>query len=50
MDKVNKISPKFQDGLKAFSDSPIIGEIIRIFGEALKATEERVKELESQHK
>ncbi|XP_019451945.1 PREDICTED: gamma aminobutyrate transaminase 3, chloroplastic-like [Lupinus angustifolius] len=27
VDKVNKISPKFQDGLKAFSDSPIIGEI-----------------------
>ncbi|XP_070006391.1 vanillin aminotransferase isoform X2 [Nicotiana sylvestris] len=24
---VNKISPKFQEGLKAFSDSPIIGEI-----------------------
>ncbi|CAL5212459.1 unnamed protein product [Lathyrus oleraceus] len=27
VDMVNKISPKFQDGLKAFSDSPIIGEI-----------------------
>ncbi|XP_019454295.1 PREDICTED: gamma aminobutyrate transaminase 3, chloroplastic-like [Lupinus angustifolius] len=27
VDKVSKISPKFQDGLKAFSDSPIIGEI-----------------------
>ncbi|XP_060209704.1 vanillin aminotransferase [Lycium barbarum] len=24
---VNKISPKFQEGLKAFADSPIIGEI-----------------------
>ncbi|CAN4096289.1 unnamed protein product [Withania somnifera] len=24
---VNKISPKFQEGLKAFTDSPIIGEI-----------------------
>ncbi|GAU37330.1 hypothetical protein TSUD_61440 [Trifolium subterraneum] len=24
---VNKIAPRFQDGLKAFSDSPIIGEI-----------------------
>ncbi|KAF1885112.1 hypothetical protein Lal_00029001 [Lupinus albus] len=110
VDKVNKISPKFQDGLKAFSDSPIVGEVrgtglvigieftknkspndffprvgayfsaqceknglivraagelimmcppliispqevdelIRIFGKALKATEERVQELESQ--
>ncbi|OIV99613.1 hypothetical protein TanjilG_17423 [Lupinus angustifolius] len=27
LDKVRKISPKFQDGIKAFSDSPIIGEI-----------------------
>ncbi|KAK7258110.1 hypothetical protein RIF29_32562 [Crotalaria pallida] len=27
VDKVKNISPKFQDGLKAFSDSPIIGEI-----------------------
>ncbi|XP_004505667.1 gamma aminobutyrate transaminase 1, mitochondrial [Cicer arietinum] len=27
VEKVNKISPRFQDGLKAFSDSPIIGEI-----------------------
>ncbi|XP_058730301.1 gamma aminobutyrate transaminase 3, chloroplastic [Vicia villosa] len=27
VDKVNKISPRFQDGIKAFSDSPIIGEI-----------------------
>ncbi|CAL0334235.1 unnamed protein product [Lupinus luteus] len=115
VDKVNKISPKFQDGLKAFSDSPIIGEIrgtglilatefadnkspnnpfppewgvgayfgaecekrgmlvrvsgdiimmsppfiispeevdelISIYGEALKATEERVKEFKSQRK
>ncbi|XP_060187328.1 gamma aminobutyrate transaminase 1, mitochondrial isoform X1 [Lycium barbarum] len=27
VEKVNKISPKFQEGLKAFSDSPIVGEI-----------------------
>ncbi|XP_027155544.1 gamma aminobutyrate transaminase 3, chloroplastic [Coffea eugenioides] len=27
VEQVNKIAPKFQDGLKAFSDSPIIGEI-----------------------
>ncbi|KAF1899151.1 hypothetical protein Lal_00019273 [Lupinus albus] len=27
LDTVRKISPKFQDGIKAFSDSPIIGEI-----------------------
>ncbi|KAE9593429.1 putative transaminase [Lupinus albus] len=27
VDKVNKISSKFQDGIRAFSDSPIIGEI-----------------------
>ncbi|CAA0813010.1 Gamma-aminobutyrate transaminase POP2-mitochondrial [Striga hermonthica] len=27
LDQVNKIAPKFQEGLKAFSDSPIIGEI-----------------------
>lgn len=27
VDVVNKIAPKFQDGVKAFSDSPIIGEI-----------------------
>lgn len=25
---VNSISPRFQDGLKAFSDSPIIGEVL----------------------
>lgn len=27
LDKVNAVSPRFQEGLKAFSDSPIIGEI-----------------------
>ncbi|KAG9155378.1 hypothetical protein Leryth_017910 [Lithospermum erythrorhizon] len=27
VDQVNKIAPKFQEGIKAFSDSPIIGEI-----------------------
>ncbi|KAK8635712.1 hypothetical protein V6N13_004437 [Hibiscus sabdariffa] len=27
VDKVKRISPRFQDGLKAFSDSPIVGEI-----------------------
>lgn len=27
VEKVNRITPKFQEGLKAFSDSPIIGEI-----------------------
>ncbi|PQQ08150.1 Adenosylmethionine-8-amino-7-oxononanoate aminotransferase [Prunus yedoensis var. nudiflora] len=27
VDQVNSISPRFQDGIKAFSDSPIIGEI-----------------------
>ncbi|XP_009592076.1 gamma aminobutyrate transaminase 1, mitochondrial [Nicotiana tomentosiformis] len=27
VEKVNRISPKFQEGLKAFSDSPIVGEI-----------------------
>ncbi|GFP93807.1 gamma aminobutyrate transaminase 3 chloroplastic [Phtheirospermum japonicum] len=27
LDQVNKIAPKFQDGVKAFSNSPIIGEI-----------------------
>lgn len=112
---VNKLAPKFQEGLKAYSDSPIIGEIrgeglilgteftdnkspndpfpagwaigayfgaqcekrgmlvrvagdnimicppfiitpqeidelIKIYGEALKATEERVAELKSQQK
>lgn len=26
---VKKISPRFQDGLKAFSDSPIIGEVTK---------------------
>ncbi|KAI6673394.1 hypothetical protein NL676_001300 [Syzygium grande] len=115
VEQVNRIAPRFQDGLKAFSDSPIIGEIrgtglilcteftdnkspndpfppewgigayfvaqcekrgmlvrvagdniamappfiitpkevdelIRIYGEALKVTEERVKELKSQKK
>lgn len=114
-DVVKRISPRFQDGIKAFADSPIIGEIrgtglilgteftdnkspndpfppewgigayfgaecekhgmlvrvsgdnimmsppfiispeevdelISIYGEALKATEERVKELKSQKK
>ncbi|XP_035550494.1 gamma aminobutyrate transaminase 3, chloroplastic isoform X2 [Juglans regia] len=114
-DQVKSISPKFQDGVKAFSDSPIIGEIrgtglilgtefvdnkspndpfppewgigsyfgaqcekhgmlvrvagdnimmsppfiispkeidelISIYGKALRATEERVKELKSQQK
>nr|AFK39370.1 unknown [Lotus japonicus] len=27
LDVVNKISPRFQDGMRAFSDGPIIGEI-----------------------
>ncbi|XP_073282615.1 gamma aminobutyrate transaminase 1, mitochondrial-like [Primulina huaijiensis] len=27
VEQVNRIAPKFQEGLKAFSDSPIIGEI-----------------------
>lgn len=27
VDQVNKIAPRFQEGLKAFSDSPIIGEV-----------------------
>ncbi|PON39847.1 Aminotransferase class-III [Parasponia andersonii] len=27
VDKVKSISPRFQDGIKAFADSPIIGEI-----------------------
>ncbi|KAJ4705655.1 Gamma aminobutyrate transaminase mitochondrial-like [Melia azedarach] len=27
VEQVNKIAPRFQDGLKAYSDSPIIGEI-----------------------
>ncbi|XP_073137988.1 gamma aminobutyrate transaminase 1, mitochondrial-like [Henckelia pumila] len=27
VEQVNKIAPKFQEGLKAFSDSPIVGEI-----------------------
>ncbi|XP_020214352.1 gamma aminobutyrate transaminase 3, chloroplastic [Cajanus cajan] len=27
VDQVNKIAPRFQDGVKAYSDSPIIGEI-----------------------
>lgn len=27
LDKVNSIAPKFQEGLKAFSGSPIIGEV-----------------------
>ncbi|GER33594.1 aminobutyrate aminotransferase [Striga asiatica] len=27
LDQVNKIAPKFQEGLKAFANSPIIGEI-----------------------
>ncbi|OWM83078.1 hypothetical protein CDL15_Pgr011760 [Punica granatum] len=97
LDQVNSIAPKFQEGLKAYSDSPIIGEIrgtglilgigayfgaqcekhgmlvrvagdkimmsppfimthedidelISIYGKALKATEERVKELKSKAK
>ncbi|KAB8392276.1 hypothetical protein FH972_024792 [Carpinus fangiana] len=97
VEKVKSISQKFQDGVKAFSESPIIGEIrgtglilgvgayfgaqcekhgmlvrvagdnimmsppfiispkeidelISIYGKALKATEERVKELKSQRK
>ncbi|KAL0444432.1 UNVERIFIED_CONTAM: Gamma aminobutyrate transaminase 3, chloroplastic [Sesamum latifolium] len=28
LDQVNKIAPRFQEGLKAFSDSPIIGEAL----------------------
>jgi hypothetical protein len=27
VDVVNKIAPRFQNGIKAFSDSPIIGEV-----------------------
>lgn len=27
VEKVNSISPRFQDGLRAFDDSPIIGEV-----------------------
>ncbi|XP_038875718.1 gamma aminobutyrate transaminase 1, mitochondrial-like [Benincasa hispida] len=27
VEQVNRISPRFQDGIKAFSDSPIVGEI-----------------------
>ncbi|KAE8701935.1 Gamma-aminobutyrate transaminase POP2 [Hibiscus syriacus] len=27
VEKVKRISPRFQDGLKAFSDSPIVGEV-----------------------
>lgn len=27
VDKVNEIAPRFQEGIKAFSDSPIVGEI-----------------------
>lgn len=27
LEQINKIAPKFQEGVKAFSDSPIIGEI-----------------------
>ncbi|KAL6554402.1 Gamma aminobutyrate transaminase 1, mitochondrial [Orobanche minor] len=27
LDQINKIAPKFQEGMKAFSNSPIIGEI-----------------------
>ncbi|XP_055823918.1 gamma aminobutyrate transaminase 1, mitochondrial isoform X2 [Solanum dulcamara] len=27
VERVNRLSPKFQEGLKAFSDSPIVGEI-----------------------
>lgn len=27
MEQVKSISPRFQDGLKAFADSPIIGEV-----------------------
>ncbi|KAE8696897.1 Gamma-aminobutyrate transaminase 1 [Hibiscus syriacus] len=117
VEKVKRISPRFQDGLKAFSDSPIVGEVkfcishilllsmprtsnrnhcsvmqirgldayfgaqcekhgmvvrvagdtimmappfiisaqevdelISIYGKALKATEEKVKELKSKHK
>ncbi|KAF1884907.1 hypothetical protein Lal_00028795 [Lupinus albus] len=43
VDKISKISSKFQDGIRAFSESPIIGELLSIFGKALKATEERVQ-------
>lgn len=27
LDQVNSIAPKFQEGVKAFADSPIIGEV-----------------------
>lgn len=30
MDQVNRISQRFQEGIKAFSDSPIIGEVKRV--------------------
>ena len=30
VEQVNHISPRFQDGIKAFSDSPIIGEVKRV--------------------
>ncbi|KAF3606444.1 hypothetical protein DY000_02049284 [Brassica cretica] len=46
---VARVAPWFQDGLKAFAKiSPIIGELIDIYGKPLKATEERVKELKAQ--
>ncbi|KAK5810992.1 hypothetical protein PVK06_026309 [Gossypium arboreum] len=50
VEKVKSISPRFQDGLKSFSDSPIVGELISKYGNALKATEEKVNSLKSQHK
>ncbi|WZY94593.1 hypothetical protein YC2023_066922 [Brassica napus] len=44
-----RVAPRFQDGLKAFAkSSPIIGELIDIYGKPLKGTEERVKELKAQ--
>lgn len=30
VEQVKSLSPKFQDGVKAFSDSPIIGEVIPV--------------------
>lgn len=35
VDQVNKISQRFQDGIRAFSDSPIIGEVYIICQETL---------------
>ncbi|KAJ0975893.1 hypothetical protein J5N97_017858 [Dioscorea zingiberensis] len=50
VEKVQAISPRFQNGIKSFSESPIIGELIIIYGDRLRSTERIIEELKSQNK